>query len=81
MPPADENVNLKAALHLDDGIPTPRSDMSESTTGLLIPEARDGFFGYTEEKSLQQVRFDQPIRKWKHWTQNLVVDRGEVLGS
>jgi len=32
--------------------PTPGSSTSG---GLDIPEAKDGFFGYTEEKSLQQV--------------------------
>ena len=26
-----------------------------SPSGLDIPESKDGFFGYTEEKSLQQV--------------------------
>lgn len=28
----------------------------ESSSGLIIPETRDGFYGYTDEKSLQQVR-------------------------
>lgn len=27
----------------------------ESSGGLLIPEPRDGFYGYNDEKSLQQV--------------------------
>lgn len=27
-------------------------------SGLDIPEARDGFFGYPEEKTLQHVRFE-----------------------
>ena len=27
----------------------------ESSAGLLIPESRDGFYGYNDEKSLQQV--------------------------
>lgn len=27
----------------------------ESNAGLLIPESRDGFYGYNDEKSLQQV--------------------------
>jgi AMP deaminase len=31
--------------------PTPGS----SSAGLHIPDAMDGFFGYTEEKSLKQV--------------------------
>jgi hypothetical protein len=30
-------------------------------TDLQIPESRDGFFGYPEEKSLQQVRMANPI--------------------
>jgi AMP deaminase len=32
------------------------SDVLESNSGLLIPESRDGFYGYNDEKSLQQVR-------------------------
>lgn len=35
-----------------------KSNMSSpnpGSAGLHIPEAKDGFFGYTEEKSLQQV--------------------------
>ena len=32
---------------------TPSSSINSS--GLQIPEAKDGFFGYTDEKSLQQV--------------------------
>lgn len=27
----------------------------EPNSGLLIPESRDGFYGYNDEKSLQQV--------------------------
>lgn len=27
----------------------------ESNAGLIIPVARDGFYGYNDEKSLQQV--------------------------
>ena len=34
--------------------PSPTSN-SSTPGGLDIPEARDGFFGYTEEKSLKQV--------------------------
>ena len=35
-------------------VPSPTSSTSVSG-GLHIPEAKDGFFGYTEEKSLKQV--------------------------
>lgn len=31
----------------------------ESNSGLLIPESRDGFYGYNDEKSLQQVCYSQ----------------------
>ena len=31
------------------------SSPTPGSAGLHIPEAKDGFFGYTEEKSLQQV--------------------------
>ena len=36
---------------------SPKEFVSSPTppVGLVIPEAKDGFFGYTEEKSLQQV--------------------------
>ncbi|KAG2748969.1 AMP deaminase [Suillus brevipes Sb2] len=35
---------------------TPSSNtVIESTSGLTIPETRDGFYGYTDEKSLQQM--------------------------
>ncbi|KAG1766204.1 AMP deaminase [Suillus occidentalis] len=35
---------------------TPASNtVVESTSGLTIPETRDGFYGYTDEKSLQQM--------------------------
>jgi AMP deaminase len=38
--------------------PTPPSTVlgGGSLNALQIPEAKDGFFGYTEEKSLQHVR-------------------------
>jgi hypothetical protein len=35
-------------------VQTPTSG-SSSSAGLDIPDAMDGFFGYTEEKSLKQV--------------------------
>ncbi|KAJ3747592.1 hypothetical protein DFH05DRAFT_1393154 [Lentinula detonsa] len=35
------------------GTPSPQSEISSGH--LQIPEARDGFFGYTEEKSLQHI--------------------------
>lgn len=35
---------------------TPKSANSiQSNSGFLIPESRDGFYGYNDEKSLQQV--------------------------
>jgi hypothetical protein len=37
-----------------DRVLTPGND--ESTPGLDIPEARDGFYGYSEEKTQQHVR-------------------------
>ena len=39
---------------MDSGIPV-AADTSSHSGGLLIPESKDGFFGYSEEKSLQQV--------------------------
>jgi hypothetical protein len=43
--------------NVSDREPTPQDN-----TGLQIPESRDGFFGYPEEKSLQHVRVKLPIR-------------------
>ncbi|KAG0703791.1 AMP deaminase [Suillus ampliporus] len=44
----------------------PRTPVSnhvvESSSGLTIPEPRDGFYGYTDEKSLQQME----EQKWAH---------------
>jgi hypothetical protein len=40
-------------LRVTTAAPSPSGEGS----GLHIPEARDGFFGYPEEKSLQHVRF------------------------
>jgi AMP deaminase len=39
---------------MDSGIPVVEDSPSHSG-GLHIPESKDGFFGYSEEKSLQQV--------------------------
>jgi len=33
----------------------PTEEPGQFTPGLVIPETRDGFFGYNEEKSLQHV--------------------------
>ncbi|KIJ17660.1 hypothetical protein PAXINDRAFT_129917 [Paxillus involutus ATCC 200175] len=38
------------------------SDVLESNSGLLIPESRDGFYGYNDEKSLQQME----EKRWAH---------------
>lgn len=53
-----------AKIPLDRPTPESRdsysSELGESAggvNGLRIPVSRDGFFGYSEEKSLQQVRF------------------------
>ena len=54
--------------------PTPGS----SSGGLDIPEAMDGFFGYSEEKSLKQV-FGIVI-KTNHSSKLLYSDRREILG-
>lgn len=35
---------------------TPAVSSSANSSSLRIPEAKDGFFGYTEEKNFQQVR-------------------------
>lgn len=40
---------------------TPSNEFHESNSGLTIPEPRDGFYGYTDEKSLQQVRQRFPL--------------------
>ncbi|PPQ82299.1 hypothetical protein CVT26_013962 [Gymnopilus dilepis] len=48
-----------------DELPSPSASISHSSSaagGLLIPESKDGFFGYTEEKSLQQI-------EQKYWAQ------------
>ena len=37
--------------------------MSTSSSDLHIPESKDGFFGYQEEKSLKQVITLQTIQK------------------
>ncbi|OJA07507.1 hypothetical protein AZE42_09220 [Rhizopogon vesiculosus] len=43
--------------------PTPASDeFLDSSSGLTIPEPRDGFYGYTDEMSLQQME----ETKWAH---------------
>lgn len=38
--------------------PTSATSPSLPSGSLTIPESRDGFFGYQEEKSQQHVRFD-----------------------
>ena len=45
-PVDDENTADKDQLHIDS------SGSSSATPTVQIPEARDGFFGYNEEKSL-----------------------------
>ncbi|KAF8843329.1 AMP deaminase [Paxillus ammoniavirescens] len=44
------------------GVPPISSDVVESNSGLLIPESRDGFYGYNDEKSLQQME----EKRWAH---------------
>lgn len=39
--------------------PSSSANDVESNSGLLIPESRDGFYGYNDEKSLQQVCYRQ----------------------
>jgi AMP deaminase len=39
----------------------PDEEPGQSTPSLVIPETRDGFFGYNEEKSLQHVSPSDPI--------------------
>jgi len=61
---------------MDTGIPVV-ADSSSHSGGLHIPESKDGFFGYSEEKSLQQV-IDSTIE----WALLLIYpDRGEILGT
>ena len=55
--------------------PTP----SSSSSVLDIPEAMDGFFGYTEEKSLKQV-FRIVITP-NPGSKLLYLDRREILGA
>ena len=45
---------MDSGIVMDGGIPV-AADTSSHSGGLLIPESKDGFFGYSEEKSLQQV--------------------------
>lgn len=42
---------------------SPVSDPGHTPSGLVIPQPRDGFFGYTEEKSHQHVRFISNFHK------------------
>ncbi|KAH7925575.1 AMP deaminase [Leucogyrophana mollusca] len=44
------------------GLPNSESSIVESNSGLLIPESRDGFYGYTDEKSLQHME----EKYWAH---------------
>jgi len=61
---------------MDSGISVV-ADSSSHSGGLHIPESKDGFFGYSEEKSLQQV-IDSSIE----WTLlPIYPDRGEILGT
>ena len=57
-------------------VQTPTSVSSSS--GLDIPEAVDGFFGYTEEKNLKQVF--GIVMTPKHSSKLPYSDRGEILG-
>jgi AMP deaminase len=43
-------------------VPSSASGSTPGSAGLDIPEARDGYFGYTEEKSLQQIE----EKYWAH---------------
>lgn len=44
-----------SALKEDKSIALTSTPGSSASGGLDIPESKDGFFGYTEEKNLQQV--------------------------
>ncbi|KAJ4482417.1 hypothetical protein J3R30DRAFT_3459311 [Lentinula aciculospora] len=57
---------------LPSGTLSPQSD--NSTGHLQIPEARDGFFGYTEEKSLQHIG----EKYWAHRRGSDVPSEGPV---
>jgi hypothetical protein len=54
------------------------SQTPTSSTGLHIPEAMDGFFGYTEEKSLKQVF--GIVMTPNHNSKLPYSDRREILG-
>ncbi|KAF8799362.1 AMP deaminase [Phlegmacium glaucopus] len=55
------------------GVPSP-TPASSASGGLDIPEAKDGFFGYTEEKSLQQI-------EEKYWAHRRGSDAHSEAGS
>ena len=63
---------------MDSGIPVVANNPSHSG-GLHIPESKDGFFGYSEEKSLQQV-IELAIGRVL-LLNYLRPDRGEILGT
>jgi len=59
---------------------TPSSSINSS--GVQIPEPKDGFFGYTDEKSLQQVYLNQLLKilslimhRWKKNTGSIGEDQ------
>ncbi|KAF9242614.1 AMP deaminase [Melanogaster broomeanus] len=60
-----DNVQSNVTDNTSASSPNPSSisgDVVETKSGLLIPESRDGFYGYNDEKSLQQME----ERKWAH---------------
>lgn len=53
---ADEHDNGHRIPLMNPSIQSPKSPgVDEHGNGLQIPEPRDGFFGYTEEKSYKHV--------------------------
>ena len=57
MAPADDKGTVfdLDADYAGSGNSSPSEGQGQVTPNLVIPEARDGFFGYNEEKSLQHV--------------------------
>ena len=55
------------------------SDKTDSPSGLHIPEAKDGYFGYNEAKSLHHVRHVPATLLHLHVQFRL--DGGEIVGA
>jgi hypothetical protein len=50
----DDDMTTRPTASLDS--PTSSNDAAEENGGVRIPQAKDGFFGYNDEKNLQHVR-------------------------